>query len=115
MRVAAPLQKTYGFWAVIGKPNGEIHARVRCRCTCGLEKLVYVVHLRAGTSSACNSCARNPDVTRVAVLHHGRLVEVGPAKTLCTQPSHDYTRQLVAIAMGHQSPVETGVPVAATA
>ena len=34
--------------------------------------------------------------TRVAVMEHGRLVEVGEAEALCANPSHACTRQLIA-------------------
>ena len=33
---------------------------------------------------------------RVAVMRHGRLVEIGPAREVLTQPQADYTRQLLA-------------------
>ena len=86
--------------------QASVLALIRDLCRSRGTACLFVAHDLAVVAALCD---------RVAVLHHGRLVEVGPAKTLCTQPSHDYTRQLVAIAMGHQSPVETGVPVAATA
>lgn len=33
---------------------------------------------------------------RLAVLHHGELVEVGPASTVVRDPQHEYTRSLLA-------------------
>ncbi|WP_181706859.1 dipeptide ABC transporter ATP-binding protein [Chthonobacter rhizosphaerae] len=33
---------------------------------------------------------------RVAVMRHGRLVEIGPAADVLDRPSHDYTRTLIA-------------------
>jgi peptide/nickel transport system ATP-binding protein len=33
---------------------------------------------------------------RVAVMHHGKLVELADADTLYTNPQHDYTRTLLA-------------------
>ncbi|MDR3399786.1 MAG: ABC transporter ATP-binding protein, partial [Pandoraea sp.] len=33
---------------------------------------------------------------RVAVMRHGEIVEQGPANTLLTRPSHEYTRALIA-------------------
>ncbi|HYH37859.1 MAG TPA: ABC transporter ATP-binding protein [Azospirillum sp.] len=33
---------------------------------------------------------------RVAVMQHGRLVEIGPALDVLTRPQHPYTRQLIA-------------------
>ncbi|MEM8546281.1 MAG: ABC transporter ATP-binding protein [Cyanobacteria bacterium P01_H01_bin.119] len=32
---------------------------------------------------------------RIAVMHHGKIVEIGPTETLFTQPSHPYTRSLL--------------------
>jgi ABC-type oligopeptide transport system ATPase subunit len=32
---------------------------------------------------------------RVAVLYRGRVMETGPAKTVCSTPSHPYTRKLL--------------------
>jgi peptide/nickel transport system ATP-binding protein len=34
--------------------------------------------------------------TRIAVMHHGRLVETGEAAALCAHPQEAYTRQLLA-------------------
>jgi len=33
--------------------------------------------------------------TRIAVMHHGRLVETGEAEELCARPREAYTRQLI--------------------
>jgi peptide/nickel transport system ATP-binding protein len=33
---------------------------------------------------------------RIAVLHRGRLVELGPTEQICTRPSNLYTQQLIA-------------------
>ena len=35
---------------------------------------------------------------RLAVLHHGELVELGPARTVVTHPSHAYTRSPAGVA-----------------
>jgi peptide/nickel transport system ATP-binding protein len=35
---------------------------------------------------------------RVAVLHHGRVVETGPVQRVCDEPEHPYTRALLAAA-----------------
>ena len=34
--------------------------------------------------------------TRIAVMEHGRLVELGEAEALCANPRESYTRQLLA-------------------
>jgi ABC-type glutathione transport system ATPase component len=34
--------------------------------------------------------------TRIAVMEHGRLVEIGEAESLCAHPREDYTRKLLA-------------------
>ncbi len=33
---------------------------------------------------------------RIGVMHHGKLVEIGPAETVFHHPAHDYTRTLLA-------------------
>ena len=33
---------------------------------------------------------------RVAVMHRGRLVELGDAEQVCTSPANPYTQQLIA-------------------
>ena len=34
--------------------------------------------------------------TRIAVMHRGKIVEIGPTEQITTQPQHDYTRKLLA-------------------
>jgi len=34
--------------------------------------------------------------TRIAVMHRGRVVEVGPAEQIVRRPQQEYTRNLVA-------------------
>ncbi|WP_456787749.1 ATP-binding cassette domain-containing protein [Cellulomonas sp. P5_C5] len=41
---------------------------------------------------------------RLAVLHHGELVELGPARTVVTHPSHAYTRSLLTSRLSLSSP-----------
>jgi peptide/nickel transport system ATP-binding protein len=37
---------------------------------------------------------------RVAVMHNGLLVEQGPVRQILRDPSHDYTRRLLAAVPG---------------
>lgn len=65
---------------------------------------LFVAHDLAVVAALCD---------RVAVLYQGRLVEVGPARSICEAPTHDHTRLLVGIAKGHGPSVTTpalGVP-----
>ncbi|MEB3233667.1 MAG: ABC transporter ATP-binding protein [Leptolyngbyaceae bacterium] len=39
---------------------------------------------------------------RIAVMYNGKLVELGPAQTVLTQPSHEYTRSLLTAAQDLQ-------------
>lgn len=32
---------------------------------------------------------------RIAIMHHGRIVEIGPAEDICSHPQHPYSAQLV--------------------
>lgn len=53
--------------------------------------------------------------TRVAVLYSGRVVEVGPARTILDQPAHPYTAALVACSpsvevRANPLPVVSGAP-----
>ncbi|WP_117193285.1 ATP-binding cassette domain-containing protein [Rhizobium terrae] len=45
-------------------------------------------------------------VDRVIVLRHGRVVEQGPVSTVFREPSHDYTRSLVAAARAFDNALE---------
>ena len=47
---------------------------------------------------------------RIAVMHAGRIVEVGPAARVCTSPEHPYTRLLVGSAVRLQPPAAASVP-----
>jgi peptide/nickel transport system ATP-binding protein len=45
--------------------------------------------------AACGSIAH-----RVAVMRHGRIVELGATRDLFADPGHDYTRELLAAIPG---------------
>lgn len=47
---------------------------------------LFVAHDIAVVAALCD---------RVAVLHQGRIVEQGPARSVCSTPEHPYTRSLV--------------------
>jgi ABC-type oligopeptide transport system ATPase subunit len=32
---------------------------------------------------------------RIVVMHHGKIVEQGPADQVCEHPRHDYTQRLL--------------------
>lgn len=48
---------------------------------------LFVAHDLAVVAALCD---------RVAVLHRGRIVEEGPARSVCSTPEHPYTRNLIA-------------------
>jgi peptide/nickel transport system ATP-binding protein len=47
---------------------------------------LFVAHDLAVVAALCD---------RVAVLHRGRIVEEGPARSVCSTPDHPYTRSLI--------------------
>jgi peptide/nickel transport system ATP-binding protein len=47
---------------------------------------LFVAHDLAVVAALCD---------RVAVLHQGRIVEQGPARSVCSTPEHPYTRSLI--------------------
>jgi peptide/nickel transport system ATP-binding protein len=51
---------------------------------------------------------------RIAVMHHGKIVEVGPAEQLMRSPAHPYTAKLLAAVPRVDGPafrhVEPGIP-----
>ncbi len=49
--------------------------------------ILYISHDLASVASLCH---------RVAILHEGRIVENAPTGTIFREPSHEYTRRLIA-------------------
>jgi peptide/nickel transport system ATP-binding protein len=52
---------------------------------------------------------------RIAVMRHGRIVEVGEARQVLTHPAHPYTRELIAAVPSLEPPSTDGVAVATNA
>jgi len=57
--------------------------------------MVYVSHDLAVVSQICD---------RIAVMYQGRLLEIGPAAKVLSDPQNDYTRRLVAATPDHRRP-----------
>lgn len=53
------MKKQYGKWKVIGEPHHDPYGKnkVLCRCECGIEKQVFVGHLKTGASKNCRRCS----------------------------------------------------------
>jgi peptide/nickel transport system ATP-binding protein len=49
--------------------------------------ILYISHNLASVAGICD---------RVAILHQGRIVEVGPTQQVLTNPRHEYTQRLMA-------------------
>jgi hypothetical protein len=61
MPARKPLAPTYGRWTLLqeGEPTaGGTHRRALCRCACGIERWVAVIHLRSGASVSCGCFKR---------------------------------------------------------
>lgn len=48
---------------------------------------LFITHNLAAARFLCD---------RIAVIHHGEIVETGPAEKIIREPQHDYTRKLIA-------------------
>lgn len=48
---------------------------------------LFITHNLAAARFLCD---------RIAVIHHGEIVETGPAEKIIQEPQHDYTRKLIA-------------------
>lgn len=52
---------------------------------------------------------------RIAVMRHGRIIEMGEARQVLTHPQHAYTRELLAAVPSLVPPADHGVPAPAAA
>lgn len=55
------LEKYYGRLVLIGVPyvpQGQIHSKVKCRCSCGNIKMIWTRHLKSGATNSCGCLAR---------------------------------------------------------
>lgn len=72
----------FGKWTVLSEGHGRSHGQAawRCRCECGVERLVSSASLRGGVSTSCG-CARppSPRVIDLRGLRFGRLTVVSRA------------------------------------
>ncbi|MFD6517741.1 ABC transporter ATP-binding protein [Rhodococcus sp. NPDC060176] len=57
--------------------------------------MIYVSHDLAVVSQICD---------RIAVMYHGRILEIGSAAQVLGDPQHEYTRRLVAATPDHRRP-----------
>ena len=55
---------TYGYWCVIEDQSITKKPYTRCKCCCGLEKLVYTADLKRGKSKCCESCSKTGNPVR---------------------------------------------------
>jgi len=62
----APIEPVYGAWTVLREvtdaPGAE--RRLLCRCKCGVESAVRLVHLRSGVSARCKACGARAQAER---------------------------------------------------
>ncbi|OYW55628.1 MAG: hypothetical protein B7Z31_10825 [Rhodobacterales bacterium 12-65-15] len=86
--------------------QASVLALIRDLCRSRGTACLFVAHDLAVVAALCD---------RVAVLHQGRLVEVGPAASLCSAPAHAYTQTLVRIAQGHGTWVQADAAAAVPA
>ena len=67
--------QVYGEWSVVGDPVGQganQSARVPCQCSCGVERMVMAVKLRAGLSKSCGHITQERrKKTSIAHTTHG--------------------------------------------
>jgi len=81
--------------------QASVLALIRDLCRSRGTACLFVAHDLAVVAALCD---------RVAVLHRGRLVEIGPTRLVCATPAHAYTRHLVAIASGQDRPAPAEAP-----
>jgi ABC-type glutathione transport system ATPase component len=62
--------------------------------------ILYISHDLASVAGICD---------RIAILHHGEIVECGPTQQIFTNPQHEYTRRLM-VATPRLLPVSAQLP-----
>lgn len=60
--------ETYGDWTVLTETNKK-NRKVKAKCKCGIEKYVYISHLRSGESTSCG-CSRTINCKKDKRLYH---------------------------------------------
>jgi peptide/nickel transport system ATP-binding protein len=98
---------------IADEPTASLDASIR-------EKVMAtLVRLRAESGASLvilshdlRLVARHAD--RVAVMHGGRIVELGPVARVLQAPAHPYTRALLAAAAGNEAPGERLRPIPGT-
>jgi peptide/nickel transport system ATP-binding protein len=81
--------------------QASVLALIRDLCAARGAACLFVAHDLGVVAALCD---------RVAVLHRGRIVETGPARTLCAAPADPYTRSLVAAARQVAATLPEAVP-----
>jgi predicted nucleic acid-binding Zn ribbon protein len=62
----AAVESAYGDWTVVREvaETPGVERRLLCRCKCGVERAVRLVHLRSGASARCKACGARAQAER---------------------------------------------------
>jgi len=75
MSIPIVIESKFSRWTVIGPADPDRHGqrRWRCRCSCGIEKIIRAGHLRSGASRSCGCLNREIQsrLARERFIHHG--------------------------------------------